>query len=151
MSPDAQERPTRSVCLGAFGSAAACCMHLCRGTRARVVADTGDRFFSHFPSSRLRSSLQTLTVLWQCAEGPDFPTTFACPSALAFRSFCCSCLRVPRYVVSLITLLFTAVCASLASLTPYLSRVLSCRRQCLFAHPPHSIELDSRNSFFHFA
>jgi hypothetical protein len=98
----AQERPTRSVCLGA----SACCMHVCRGTKARVVADTGDRFFSHFPSSRPNSSLQTLLVFWQFAEGRVFPYYLRLPSALAFRLFCCSCLRVLRYVVSLYQLTF---------------------------------------------
>lgn len=72
----------------AFGGAADVrCMLLCRGTRARVqrtVADTGDRFFSPFPSAACRLSLLlTFVVLWQVAETLFFPATtpFTCPPA----------------------------------------------------------------------
>jgi len=65
----------------------AACMHLCRETRARVVADTGDRFFSHFPCSRLHPFLQTLIVLWQFADGPGFLTTFGFRQHLHFVHF----------------------------------------------------------------
>jgi hypothetical protein len=95
-----------------------------------TVADTGDRFFLTLPFPSVacfytpsKPSLRS----GKFAKSLLLPTSFGFPLALAFRSFCCSCLRVSRYVVSLfIGSLSTTACAFARPRT-LPSRALSCR------------------------
>ena len=125
------------------------------GTAPPTVADTGDRFFLTLPFLRL-SLVSTHPrnpprALGHFAKSLLLPTAFGVPLALAFRSFCCSCLRVSRYVVSLSTGSLLLLHVRLPGLAPYLLARFHAVACTLLALPPHSIELDSRNSLLHFA
>jgi hypothetical protein len=130
-------------------------MHLCRGTRARVqstVADTGDRFFSPFPSSACRLSLQTLEtllVLWQVAESLVIPSyslrlsfstciSFVLLLLLAGVALC----REPLHRFTF----YSAACATARPRT-LPSRALSCRR-LYHSRPPTAFDRAGLPEFF---